>query len=152
MLVSYPKASEEYCSDRSFRVFRVSVVSSYRRSGVKTVGRQWSRVGSLESLHLLGHSHVDRRVLSDCAAVQDPGIPTSPAQHDPQEFGPPFDAYIRKRVQDRAGIARLAQLEYHFAQADDGPVSQGIGREAGHGHIFTEIAGLNRPAFRLQAG
>jgi tRNA pseudouridine(38-40) synthase len=32
MLVSYPKASEEYCSDRSFRVFRVSVVSSYRSS------------------------------------------------------------------------------------------------------------------------
>ena len=29
MLLSSPKASEEYCFDRSFRVFRVSVVSSY---------------------------------------------------------------------------------------------------------------------------
>jgi hypothetical protein len=42
MLVSYPKASEEYCSDPSFRVFRVSVVSSYHSDRYPFVVRQAS--------------------------------------------------------------------------------------------------------------
>jgi len=41
--------------------------------------------------------YLDRRVRSDCATLQDPGKPPAPAMHDPKEFGPPFDADIRKR-------------------------------------------------------
>jgi hypothetical protein len=59
------------------------------------VGLEMTRDGA--RLHLFGHSHVDRRVRSDCATLQDPGKPPAPAMHDPKEFGPPFDADIRKR-------------------------------------------------------
>jgi hypothetical protein len=53
MLLSNPKASEEYCSDRSFRVFRVSVVSSYRSSAKEPMpgGRSGDQDGDRSRKH-----------------------------------------------------------------------------------------------------